>query len=442
MLVEQRKALPYMHPGRADVIGAGGLILDRILRRTTVNSMLVSEHDILDGIAWSLVTPTRQIGRPDVRHEEEQASEAEEVPSTGRSAPSRIPSATRARDRDPGAYTDVPKRTAFFVLRRTVREFIDDGGTDLAAALTYYSVLAIFPGLIALLRWSGSSGRRRSRSTRSWRSSRRWSRPDDSTSDRASILNGLVDSQGAGIALVVGVVGALWSASGYVGAFSRAMNRIYEVEEGRPFWRMRPMQLIVTVITVVLCAVALVILIVSGPVAEAIGKAIGVGDDLVTVWDYRQVAGARAVVVMLVVALLYCATPNVSFTRFRLISVGAFVAILVWLVASVGFAFYVANFSSYNKTYGSLAGAVVALLWLWITNLALLFGAELDAELERGRELQLGIAAEETLQLPVRDTRGIEKATARRAKDVDVQREIRLAAAGPGDPDDRPFGRR
>jgi membrane protein len=143
-----------------------------------------------------------------------------------------------------------------------------------------------------------------------------------------------------------------------------------------------------------------------------------------------------------VVALLYYATPNVKLTKFRLISVGAFVAIVIWLLASVGFAFYVANFSSYNATYGSLAGAIVALLWLWITNLALLFGAELDAELERGRELQIGIAAEETLQLPVRDTRGIEKALIRRNKDLDVQRDIRLAAAGPGDPGDRPFGRR
>jgi len=255
------------------------------------------------------------------------------------------------------------------------------------------------------------------------------------------LLNGLVDSQSSGTALVIGVVGALWSASGYVGAFSRAMNRIYEVQEGRPFWRMRPMQLIVTVLSVTLCAVALVILVVSGPVAESIGQALGVGDDLVAVWDYAKWP-VLALVVMLVVALLYYATPNVKLTKFRLISVGAFVAIVIWLVASVGFAFYVANFSSYNATYGSLAGAIVALLWLWITNIALLFGAELDAELERGRELQIGIAAEETLQLPVRDTRGIEKATARRTKDVEVQRDIRLAAAGSGDPGDRPFGRR
>ena len=341
---------------------------------------------------------------------------------------------------DPGAYTDVPKRTAFFVLRRTSREFTDDGATDLAAALTYYSVLALIPGLIALVALVGIVGQAQESVDvmldvlRPLVSSDLYDRFDE-------ILNGLVDSQSSGAALVIGVVGALWSASGYVGAFSRAMNKIYEVEEGRPFWRMRPMQLIVTVLSVTLCAVALVILVVSGPVAEAVGQAIGVGDELVTVWDYAKWP-VLALVVMLVVALLYYATPDVKLTKFRLISVGAFVAIVIWLLASVGFAFYVANFSSYNATYGSLAGAIVALLWLWITNLALLFGAELDAELERGRELQIGIAAEETLQLPVRDTRGIEKALIRRNKDLDVQRDIRLAAAGPGDPGDRPFGRR
>ena len=370
-----------------------------------------------------------------------QASVAEEevsgsVPPRSEPDPFRDPGANP----EPGAYTDVPKRTAFFVLRRTAREFTDDGGTDLAAALTYYSVLALIPGLIALVALVGLAGQAQESVDVMLDVLRPLVSPD-LYQRFEELLNGLVDSQSSGTALVIGVVGALWSASGYVGAFSRAMNRIYDVQEGRPFWRMRPMQLIVTVLSVTLCAVALVILVVSGPVAEAIGKALGVGDDLVVLWGYAKWP-VLALVVMLVVALLYYATPNVKLTKFRLISVGAFVAIAVWLAASVGFAFYVANFSSYNATYGSLAGAIVALLWLWITNLALLFGAELDAELERGRELQIGIAAEETLQLPVRDTRGIEKATARRIKDVDVQRDIRLAAAGSGDPGDRPFGRR
>ena len=332
------------------------------------------------------------------------------------------------------------KRSAVFVLRRTVREFLDDGGTDLAAALTYYSVLAIFPALIALLSLVGVFGQ----AQKSVDQILEILAPlvSGETIDRVrEPLTDLAATDAAGIALVVGLLGALWSASGYVGGFSRAMNRIYEVEEGRPIWRMLPMQVIVTVTTVLLCAVALVILIVSGPLAESVGNTLGLGSNLVVLWGYAKWP-VLAVVVMVIVALLYYATPNVDFLRFRVISVGAFVAILVWLVASIGFAFYVANFSSYDKTYGSVAGVVVALLWLWITNLALLFGAELDAELERGRQLQSGIAAEETLQLPLRDTRGIDKAAARRAEEVVTMRGIPLAAAGTGDPADRPFGRR
>jgi membrane protein len=333
-----------------------------------------------------------------------------------------------------------PHRSPFFVLRQTVRGFGDDRGTDLAAALTYYSVLAIFPGLIALLSLVGVVGQAQESVDKILEILGPLVSPDVIDTIRGP-LGDLASSQAAGFTLVIGLLGALWSASGYVGAFSRAMNRIYEVEEGRPFWRLRPMQLMVTVTTVLLCAVALVILIVSGPVAESVGRTIGVGDDLVTIWGYAKWP-VLALVVMVVVALLYHATPNVDFVKFRVISVGAFVAILVWLVASIGFAFYVAEFSSYNKTYGSVAGVVVALLWLWITNVALLFGAQLDAELERGRELRRGIAAEENLQLPVRDDRGIEKAAARRAKEQGKMRKIRLAAAGPGDPADRPFGRR
>ena len=345
-------------------------------------------------------------------------------------------------DPAPDDYPPPPKRKALFVLKRTYREFSDDGSTDQAAALTYYSVLALFPGLIALLSLVGIFGQAQESVDKIVEILDPLITSDTTMARVTEVLNGLVSAQGAGTALVIGIVGALWSASGYVGAFSRAMNRIYEVEEGRPFWRMRPdaADRHRSRPCCSACA-ALVILIVSGPLAESIGKAIGVGDNLVTVWNIAKWP-LLAAVVMVVVALLYWATPNVKFTRFRLISVGSFVAILVWLVASVGFAFYVAQFGSYNKTYGAIAGVVVALLWLWITNVALLFGAELDAELERGRELQIGIAAEEALQLPVRDTRGIQKAAARQAQDIAVQRDIRLAAAGPGDPDDRPFGRR
>lgn len=333
-----------------------------------------------------------------------------------------------------------PGRSVFFVARRTVREFLDDRGTDLAASLTYYAVLAIFPGVIALLSLVGVLGQAQT-SVSMIEDVLRPLVSADLLRQISGPLEELARVPGAGVALLVGLLGALWSASGYVGAFSRAMNTIYEVEEGRPFWRLRPMQLLVTLATVVLSAVALIILIVSGPVAEAVGNAIGLGDNLVVAWSYAKWP-VLAVVVMVVVALLYHSTPNVKFAKFRVITVGAFVAILVWLAASVGFAFFVANFSSYNTTYGSLAGVVVFLLWLWITNVALVFGAELDAELERGRELKRGLAAEEHLQLPVRADRGIAKAQERRDRDVATQRDLRLTAAGRGDPADRPFGRR
>ena len=375
------------------------------------------------------------------RKKKDQQAAEPEAEDTGpvRSEPN--PFLDPKRDPAPGEYPDPPKRKALFLLKRTYREFNDDGSTDQAAALTYYSVLALFPGLIAVLSLVGLFGQADESVDKIVEILDPLITSETSMDTLTETLDGLVSTQAAGLGLVIGVLGALWSASGYVGAFSRAMNRIYEVEEGRPFWRMRPMQVIVTVITVTLCAVALVILIVSGPLAESIGQAIGVGDNLVTVWNIAKWP-LLAAVVMAVVALLYWATPNVEFPRFRVISVGAFVAILIWLVASVGFAYYVANFGSYNKTYGAIAGVVVGLLWLWITNLALLFGAELDAELERNRQLRIGIAAEEGLQLPARDTRGIQKAVARQAEDVARMRNIRLAASGPGDPADRPFGRR
>ena len=222
-------------------------------------------------------------------------------------------------------------------------------------------------------------------------------------------LTQLSSTPNSGLALILGLAAALWSASGYVGAFGRGMNRIYEIDEGRPIWKLRPAMLLVTLITVVLTALVALGLVLTGPAAQAVGDAIGLGSTVVTIWNIAKWPVLLAVVV-LIVALLYYATPNVKQPKFRWISIGAVVAILTWVIASAAFGFYVANFSSYNKTYGSLAGVIVFLLWLWITNLALLFGAELDAELERGRELQAGMPAEEDIQLPARDTRKSDKA--------------------------------
>ena len=307
---------------------------------------------------------------------------------------------------------------------RTVREFSRDECTDLAAALTYYALLSIFPAVIALVSLLGVFGQGRETTNALLDIVNDLGSPS-AVDTLKGPLEDLSTASGAGIALVVGVLVALWSASGYVGAFGRAMNRIYQVPEGRPFWKLRPTMIVVTLVAVLLVGVLAVGLVLTGPLADSMGATIGLGATAVTVWDIAKWPVLLAVVVA-VVAILYYATPNVKQPKFRWISVGALVAIVTWALASVAFGLYVANFGAYNKTYGSLAGVIVFLLWLWITNLALLFGAELDAEIERGREVQSGIPAELVIQLPPRDTRKSKKDARKHQADVEQGRWLRL----------------
>jgi len=352
--------------------------------------------------------------------------------------------AGRRAQSKPDSPTDLKKPSWMYVARKTAREFSHDQCTDLAAALTYYSVLALFPAAIALLSLVSLVGQGPSTVDTLLQILRQVG-ASSAAHTLQPTLTQLSHAQNSGIALIIGLAAALWSASGYVGAFGRGMNRIYEIDEGRPVWKLRPTMLLVTLITVVLTALVAVGLIVTGPAAQAVGDAIGLGSTAVTVWNIAKWPVMLAVVV-LIVALLYYATPNVKQPKFRWISVGALVAILTWIVASALFGFYVANFSSYNKTYGSLAGVIVFLLWLWITNLALLFGAELDAELERGRELQAGIPAEQSIQLPARDTRTSDKAARKERQDVERGRRLRLSRGEqqghPSDPDSGHFERK
>ncbi|WP_344043995.1 YihY/virulence factor BrkB family protein [Nocardioides panacihumi] len=324
----------------------------------------------------------------------------------------------------PASPTDLTKRSWLYVARRTMREFGKDQCTDLAAALTYYAVLALFPALVAMLSLISLVG-----DPKKTVDNLLQVMSDIGASSAADTLrptiSQLASSNSGGIALIIGLALALWSASGYVGAFGRGMNRIYEVDEGRPAWKLRPVMLVLTLLLVVMAALVGLGLVLTGPAARSVGNLIGLGGTAVTVWDIAKWPVMLAVVIV-IVALLYYVTPNVSQPKFRWVSVGAVVAILTLVVASVAFGLYVANFSNYNKTYGSLAGVVVFLLWLWITNLALLFGAELDAELERGRELEAGIAAEESIQLPPRDTRKTDKAAKKAQEDVAMGRKIRL----------------
>ncbi|OLT25769.1 ribonuclease, partial [Actinomadura sp. CNU-125] len=258
---------------------------------------------------------------------------------------------------------------------------------DYAAALTYYAVLSVFPGLLVVVSLVGLAGE---------------SATDDLISDLGGMAPGAVKdlligavrqlqgSGGAGIVAIVGLVGAVWSASGYVGAFMRASNVVYDVPEGRPFWKMVPLRVGITLLTLVVLAASAVAVVVSGPLAREAGDMLGLGPAAVTAWRIAKWP-VLLVVIALLFSLLYWAAPNVR-RRFRWVTPGSVVAVLVWLAASGLFALYVAGFSSYNKTYGSLAGVIVFLVWLWISNLAILLGAELNAELERGRAIRAGPA--------------------------------------------------
>lgn len=352
-------------------------------------------------------------------------------------APSRTDTAERTEapapddERKPDSPPKLHGRTWTYVLRNSVRQFSRDQCTDLAAALTYYAVLAAAPALLALVSVLGLVGNGGQAVERVIGTMDGVLPPDVLAVVEPLVQNAAGGGGKAGFALLLGVVLALWSASGYVGAFGRAMNRIYEIDEGRPVWKLRPVMLLVTLVAVVIAALIVAAVALSGPIAQAVGDAVGLGSTAVTVWGIVKWPVVLLLVVVLV-AILYHVTPNVRQPRMRWLSVGAFVAILVWVLASAAFALYVATFSNYDATYGSLAGIIVFLLWLWITNLALLFGAELDAELERGRELQGGIAAEETVQLPPKDARASEKREAKHLKEVERGRELRLAAERDG----------
>jgi len=283
-------------------------------------------------------------------------------------------------------------------MKRTLTEFSEDNLTDSAAALTYYAVLSIFPALLALVAIVGLVGDPHT-VTREMTTLVTSIGPASAAQTFRGPIQGLTSSSGAGILLIAGILAALWSASGYVGAFMRASNVIYEVEEGRSFIKLRPLQMLVTLVLVLLLALVLVALILTGPLASKVGSAIGIGSSVVTVWDIAKWP-VLLIVVMFMIALLYYSSPNAKLRSLKSIFPGAVVAVLVWLVASAAFAFYVANFGSYNKTYGTLGGIICFLVWMWITNVAILLGAEINAERERSRQLRDGTpGAEREIQL-------------------------------------------
>jgi len=304
--------------------------------------------------------------------------------------------------RAPDEPTKLPKRSWFGVLKRTVREYSDDNIGDWAAALTYYAVLSIFPALLVLVSLLGLAGQS---TTQTLIDNVNQLAPGAAAEIVTNAIRNLQQNQGAaGLAFVVGLVGAIWSASGYVGAFMRAANAIWDVEEGRPVWKTIPLRVGVTVVTLVLITVIALAVVLTGPLAQAVGDVVGLGDTAVQVWSIAKWP-VLVLLVSFMFALLYYATPNVKHPKFQWVSPGGLLAVVLWIVASAAFAFYVANFGSYNKTYGSVAGVIVFLVWLWITNIVILLGAEFNAELERGRKIAAGAPEDAEPYLEPRDTR-------------------------------------
>jgi membrane protein len=288
------------------------------------------------------------------------------------------------------------------VLRRTVREFGEDKLTDWAAALTYYAVLSIFPGLLLLVSILGLVG---APALQPLIDNMGTIAPGPVGEILAEGARGLTEAQGAaGLLALVGAAGALWSASGYIAAFMRAANAIYDVPEGRPFWKTVPIRLGVTVVVGALLAVSALMVVLTGDLARRVGDAFDAGSVLVTTWGIVKWP-ILVVIVSQMFALLYWASPNARQGGYRWISPGGLLAVVLWILASAGFAIYVANFASYNKTYGVLGGVIIFFVWLWISNIAVLLGAEFDAELHRARAIAAGHPADREPYVELRDTR-------------------------------------
>ncbi|MEV6405364.1 MULTISPECIES: YihY/virulence factor BrkB family protein [Streptomyces] len=304
--------------------------------------------------------------------------------------------------REPDEPSRLPKRSWMAVLKGTVKEFKDDELTDRAAALTYYGVLALFPALLVLVSLLGIAGK--SATDEVLENIQKFA-PGSARDILTDAVTQLQGRSGIGsVMALVGIVLAVWSASGYVAAFIRSANAVYDVPEGRPVWKVLPVRVGVTVLLLVLAVLSALIVVFTGDLARRAGTALGIGDTALTVWSIAKWP-VLVVLVTIMIALLYWATPNVKGRGFRWITPGSVLALLIWLIASAGFAFYVANFASYNKTYGTLAGVIVFLVWLWISNIAILLGLEFDAELARQRAVAGGLPPDEEPYVPPRDTR-------------------------------------
>ncbi|MFF2518608.1 YihY/virulence factor BrkB family protein [Streptomyces sp. NPDC058086] len=311
----------------------------------------------------------------------------------------------------PDKPSKLPKRSWWAVLKGTVREFQNDELADRAAALTYCGVLSLFPALLVLVSLLGIAGRS---ATQQVLDNIEKLAPSSARTIISDAVRQLQAPGGLGsIVAVVGIVLAVWSASGYIAAFIRSANVVYDMPEGRPVWKVLPIRVGVTVVLLVLTVISALIVVFTGGLARAAGAALGIGDATLKVWSIAKWPGL-VTLVMVMIATLYWAAPNVKGRGFRWVTPGSVLALLVWMITSAGFAFYVAHFASYNKTYGTLAGVIVFLMWLSFSNIAVLLGLEFDAELARQRAVIGGLPKGEEPYLPPRDTRAWSKEDHRR----------------------------
>ena len=306
----------------------------------------------------------------------------------------------------PEGVTDLSKTSWIDALKRTVGAFKKDKLGVWSAALTYFGVLSIFPALLVVVSFLGLLGES---ATDSLLKNLEQVAPGPAQEILTNAITDLQDSGSAsGVAFVVGIVAAVWSSSGYVAGFMDASNAIYGVEEGRGLTKALPVRVGLTLVLMVLAGLIAFSVALSGGLAREVGDVVGLGDSAVNVWNLAKWP-VLLVLVSLLLAILYWGAPNVKM-RFRLLSPGSLLAVLGWLIASLLFAFYVANFGSYSKIYGALAGPIIFLLWLWITNICVLLGAELDAELERSRALEAGEVSSENEQfVELRDTEKLDE---------------------------------
>ena len=299
---------------------------------------------------------------------------------------------------DPDSPAELEKSDYKSVLKRTIKEFKEDNLTDWAAALTYYGVLSLAPGLLVLVSLLGVFG---ASATQPLMQSISALAPGPAREILTTTVENLTNASAAGAAFFIGIAAALWSASNYVGAFIRAANAIYEVEEGRPFWKLRPLQIALTVVGVVILALISVLVVISGPLAQQVGDLVGLGDVAVTVYNFAKWP-IIAIILALMIAGLYYIGPNVKHPKFQWVSPGGIVAILLWIVASVIFALYVANFPP-NPAYGTIGAVILFLTWLWISNIAVLLGLEMNAEMEREKKIKEGVPESQEPFLPPKD---------------------------------------